>query len=189
MLHSKIKPLYIKPLTTKPYLLRFSFRNTIFLTLCSLIAFVPLISPTHAQAEDLVAPLPFVIVKANTINYVEKENGIRSAVIFGDPDKPGMYITRNIFPAGVMSTPHSHDQDRWVTVIRGTWYAGTNSNWDPKETIAMAAGNVMFHPKNAIHFDGSLVEETEVQIMGMGPVSTQYVHPTIGKYGKPRKMN
>ena len=98
MLHSKIKPLYIKPLTTKPYLLRFSFRNTIFLTLCSLIAFVPLISPTHAQAEDLVAPLPFVIVKANTINYVEKENGIRSAVIFGDPDKPGMYITRNIFP-------------------------------------------------------------------------------------------
>jgi quercetin dioxygenase-like cupin family protein len=140
------------------------------------------------KATAQSAPPPFVTIKNSEIHYVEKENGIRSAVIYGDPDKPGYYITRNIFPAGVMSTPHSHDQDRFVTVIRGTWYAGTNANWDTSETIAMPTGSTMFHPKGAVHYDGSLVEETEVQIIGMGPVKTDYIYKSIGKYGKPHKM-
>ena len=143
-------------------------------------------TPSSAIAQT--PPLPFVSIKNSEIKWVEKENGIRSAVIFGDPDKPGYYITRNIFPPGVMSTPHSHDQDRFVTVIRGTWYAGTNANWDTSETVAMPQGSTMFHPKDAVHYDGSLNDEVEVQIIGMGPMTTKYIYSNIGKFGKPRKM-
>ena len=75
---------------------------------------------------------------------------------------------KNIFPVGVMSTPLSHDQDRWVMVIKETWYSGTDASLDPKNTIVMPEGSIMFHPANAVHFDGSLKEPVEVQIIGMG---------------------
>ena len=88
-----------------------------------------------------------------------------------------------------MSTPHSHNQDRYVTVIRGTWNAGTGPSWDPASTTALPTGSVMFHPANAVHFDGSIKEETEVQIMGIGPVSTKSVYPELGRFGNARKMN
>ena len=42
-----------------------------------------------------------------------------------------MYVVRNISPAGIMSTPHSHSRDRFVTVIKGTWYVVTDAGWDP----------------------------------------------------------
>ena len=136
-----------------------------------------------------IHPGGFVTMTPSEIPWKDSESGLKTVVLFGDPSKPGIYIMRNIFPAGVMSTPHSHDQDRWVTVIKGTWYSGTDGAWDPKSTIPMPAGSVMFHPANAIHFDGSLKEPVEVQIMGMGPVKTTYIDPKLGKYGHPYKLN
>jgi hypothetical protein len=86
----------------------------------------------HAQTT---LPGGFVKMTPSEIVWKDGENGIKNTVLFGDPSKPGLYIVRNIFPAGVMSTPHSHDQDRWVTVIKGVWYSGTDASWDPKSTI------------------------------------------------------
>lgn len=140
----------------------------------------------HAQTT---LPGGFVKMTPSEIVWKDGENGIKNTVLFGDPSKPGLYIVRNIFPAGVMSTPHSHDQDRWVTVIKGVWYSGTDASWDPKSTIVIPEGSIMFHPANAVHFDGSLKEPVEVQIIGMGPVKTTYVYPSEGKYGKPHKLN
>ena len=40
----------------------------------------------------------------------------------------------------------------------------------------MDPGAYVFHPKGAVHFDGSCVDETvEVQIIGRGPVNTTWV--------------
>jgi quercetin dioxygenase-like cupin family protein len=140
---------------------------------------------SHAQTTTK----DFVTVKREQIVWKDGDLGVKSTVLFGDPTKPGLYIVRNIFPAGIMSTPHSHDQDRYVTVIRGTWNAGTSPSWDPASTTALPTGSVMFHPAGAVHFDGSIKEETEVQIMGMGPVSTKSVYPELGRFGNARKMN
>jgi hypothetical protein len=41
--------------------------------------------------------------------------------VFGDPSQPGMYVVRNLFRAGRGSRPHFQDQDRYITVIKGTW--------------------------------------------------------------------
>jgi len=143
--------------------------------------------PLTAQAQTTTKD--FVTIKREQIVWKDGDLGVKSTVLFGDPTKAGLYIVRNIFPAGIMSTPHSHDQDRYVTVIRGTWNAGTGPSWDPASTDPLPTGSVMFHPAGAVHFDGSIKDETEVQIMGMGPVTTKSVYPELGRFGNARKMN
>ena len=84
--------------------------------------FITFFLSATVYAENL--PGGFVTVKEDQIVWKIAENGVKQTTLYGDPSKPGIYVVRNIFPAGIMSAPHSHDQDRFVTVIRGTWYAG-----------------------------------------------------------------
>jgi len=97
-----------------------------------------------------------------------------NVTLFGDPNKPGMYIIRNHFKSGQMSRPHFHDQDRYVTVIKGTWWTGEGDTFAPETAVPIKAGGIMFHPAGYHHYDGSKpgTEDCIVQIMGMGPVKT-----------------
>src|SRR2546430_11084621 len=89
---------------------------------------------------------------------------IQTGTIFGDASKPGVYITRNLFKAGpgggqpgAGSRPHYHDQDRYVTVIKGTWYVALGpdaATYDPNKMTPMKPGSFVFHPANGIHYDG-----------------------------------
>lgn len=102
-------------------------------------------------------------------------SGMQSVVIAGDPTKPGIYVLRNRFPPHVMSHPHFHNQDRFVTVIKGTWWTAVGPGADvfnPDKTQALAAGGFMKHPAGVHHYDGAKDTEVIVQIMGMGPVTT-----------------
>jgi len=137
----------------------------------------------QASAKD------FVIVKPDQVVWGDLPAGVKTAVLFGDPSKLGMYVVRNIFPEGIMSSPHFHSEDRFVTVIKGTWYAGTDASWDPATTVGLPAGSMMFHPAGVVHFDGALKGATEIQIIGMGPVSTTPVYKDTPRFGMPRKLN
>jgi hypothetical protein len=96
--------------------------------------------------------------------------------VFGSANQTGFYITRNRFANNNTSRPHYHTMDRWVTVIKGTWWGGTGKVFRPKEMTPMPAGSVMFHPAYFIHYDGNQDGgETIVQIMGYGPVTTVQV--------------
>ena len=100
---------------------------------------------------------------------------MESVVIAGDPTKPGIYVLRNRFPPHVMSHPHFHNQDRFVTVIKGTWWTAVGPGADvfnPDKTQALAAGGFMKHPAGVHHYDGAKDTEVIVQIMGIGPVTT-----------------
>src|SRR5215208_42733 len=92
--------------------------------------------------------------------------------VFGDPSKPGLYAIRRRFKPGEMSKPHYHDQDRLVTVIKGTWYTGEGDVFDPAKTTAIKTGGFMLHPAGMHHFDGAKDQEVIVQIIGVGPVQT-----------------
>ena len=141
----------------------------------------------HVSAQ--AAAKNFVIVKPDQVMWGDLPAGVKTAVLFGDPSKPGMYVVRNIFPEGIMSSPHSHSEDRFVTVIKGTWYAGTDASWDPATTVGLPAGSMMFHPAGVVHFDGAIKGDTEIQIIGMGPVSTTPVYKDAPRFGMPRKLN
>jgi quercetin dioxygenase-like cupin family protein len=108
-------------------------------------------------------------------------SAMQSQVIAGDPTKPGIYVIRNRFPPGQMSRPHFHNQDRFVTVIKGTWWTSTGPDADvfnPAKTVPLKAGGFMMHPAGAHHYDGAKDEEVIVQIIGMGPVTTTQIGGT-----------
>lgn len=99
--------------------------------------------------------------------------GVESALLSGDPSKPGTYVIRVRFPPHVMDRPHSHSGDRYVTVVKGVWSAGTGPGFDPAKAVQLKAGSFMFHPAGGVHWDGSNSnEEAVVQIIGQGPVSS-----------------
>ena len=144
--------------------------------------------PLLAGAAPQVDQHGFVRAEPDQIEWKTAPNGVRSAVLYGDPSRPGLYVVRSIFPPGIMSAPHFHTQDRIVAVIRGTWYTGTDDRWDVDRTQALGPGSYMIHPKGQVHFDGAKDEEVTVQITGMGPVQTVFSYPDEPHMGHPHKM-
>src|SRR5213083_2354781 len=67
-----------------------------------------------------------VRVTPEQLKWVDEPDGLgfKTAIVEGDPKKPGLYIIQVKFPPGVMSRPHFHREDRYGTVIKGTWYTG-----------------------------------------------------------------
>jgi hypothetical protein len=111
------------------------------------------------------------------------EQGLVSTTVFGDPSKPGIYVIRNRFAPGITSRPHFHDQDRFVTVIKGTWWTDEGDVFRPDKMVPIKEGGFMYHPANFHHYDGAKDEEVVVQIMGMGPVKT--VQTEVDANGNP----
>lgn len=101
--------------------------------------------------------------------------GVRTAVIEGDPSKPGFYLTINRFPPGAMSRPHHHPDERWGLVLRGTWYTGEGNEFTPEKTVGLKPGDYMRHPAGGPHFDGALDEEVYVAIGGYGPTGATVI--------------
>jgi quercetin dioxygenase-like cupin family protein len=115
---------------------------------------------------------PFVRVEFDKLEWRPTEGntlGVRTAVVEGDPSKPGFYLTINHFPAGVMSRPHFHPDERYVIVLRGTWYTDEGNVFRPQQTTPLKPGDFMRHPKEGPHYDGALDEDTFVAISGYGP--------------------
>ncbi|HWW19956.1 MAG TPA: cupin domain-containing protein [Steroidobacteraceae bacterium] len=116
-------------------------------------------------------------------------SGFEQAVLFGDPMKPGLYVVRVRFPPGIHSNPHSHSQDRHVTVIKGVWYMGTGETADIAKATPLKSGSYAFHPAHGVHWDGAGAEETIVQIVGLGPVETVQTdprQPPVGSWTPPK---
>jgi quercetin dioxygenase-like cupin family protein len=105
-------------------------------------------------------------------------HGAQIATIAGDPSTSGVYVQRVRFPPHVMDRPHWHPGNRYVTVIRGTWYTGTGATFDPAQSVPLKPGSYMFHPAKALHWDGSNSdEEVIVQVVGLGPLETTSADP------------
>jgi hypothetical protein len=92
--------------------------------------------------------------------------------VVGDPEKAGLYVIRRRFKPGEMSRPHVHNEDRLVTVIKGTWWTGEGDVFSPGKTVPIKTGGFMLHPAGLHHYDGAKDEEVIVQIIGRGPVTT-----------------
>jgi hypothetical protein len=114
----------------------------------------------------------FVIQQHADFDWGPDLSKVKTIVLHGDPSSAGWYIIRIRFPAGTMSRPHYHDQDRFITVIQGTWHAGRDDSYDPNKTVPIKAGGFMKHPAGAVHYDGAKDEAVIVEIRGVGPVKT-----------------
>jgi hypothetical protein len=62
--------------------------------------------------------------------------GAQNAVLAGDPSKEGLYVQMVKWLAGNhFSHPHFHPHDRFITVLKGTWWVGTGTKFDPNSTV------------------------------------------------------
>ena len=101
--------------------------------------------------------------------------GINQAVLYVDPTKPGLYIVMNKFKPGNFSKPHFHPNDRFITVISGTWWVGTGNKWDKNATVPVKTGGFVTHFGKQVHFDGAKDEEAVLMIVGEGPATLTLV--------------
>jgi hypothetical protein len=122
------------------------------------------------QAADL-NPAALAFKLPNQIKWVEGQNGAAQAIIAGDPSKPGLYVVLTKWHPHHMSRPHFHPNDRFITVISGTWWVGTGTKYDPDSTVAMPAGTVVTHFGKQVHYDGAKDEEALLEIVGEGPAT------------------
>ena len=99
--------------------------------------------------------------------------GAQTAVVVGDPAKPGFYMVYNKWTKGNhFSRPHFHPNDRYIVVLQGTWWVGSGPKFDPANTTAMPAGSFVTHFGKQVHWDGAKDEDTILLIMGEGPATS-----------------
>jgi len=93
----------------------------------------------------------------------------QTAVVFGDPSKPGMYVTLLKRGPDDWSEPHAHPMDRYITVLSGTMLIGTGATVDRKNTVAVGRGGMIRDIAGKMHYDGTGPEGLIIEIIGMGP--------------------
>jgi hypothetical protein len=104
-------------------------------------------------------------------------SGIRTVVLKGDPDRPGLYTIMLRVPPQTRIAAHDHQDDRVATVISGAWSLGYGDTFDPAALKALPPGSFYTEPANRSHFAETRDEAVVVQITDVGPSSTRYVDP------------
>src|SRR5580658_91570 len=116
-------------------------------------------------------PAAVVFKLPDQIPWKLNPNGADNAVLYGDPAKPGLYIVLVRWHAGHMSHPHFHPNDRFITVISGTWWVGTGTKFDPDATVPMPVGSFVTHYGKQVHYDGAKDADCVLEIVGEGPAT------------------
>jgi hypothetical protein len=100
--------------------------------------------------------------------------GAQSAVVVGDPSKPGFYMVYNKWTKGHhFSKPHFHPNDRYIVVLQGTWWVGSGPKFDPENgSVPMPPGSFVTHYAKQVHWDGAKDEDAVLLIMGEGPATS-----------------
>jgi hypothetical protein len=110
------------------------------------------------------------------IHWRDTENG-KIANLHGDPSKPGLYAYIVKRGPNVWSKPHFHDNDRFVTVLEGTFWVGTGT-FDQQRTVPLKAGSFVRDVARGIHFDGTKDDGATLYFVGIGPSLSQPAEPT-----------
>jgi len=128
------------------------------------------VSFAGAKATDL-NPAAIAYKLPDQIKWSDDPIGAKMAIMQGDPSKPGLYVALVKWTPHHMSRPHWHPNDRFITVLSGTWWVGTGTKFDPDSTMALPAGTFVTHFGKQIHYDGAKDGEAVLEIVGEGPAT------------------
>ncbi len=95
----------------------------------------------------------------------------KTATLFGDPSKPGLYVQVTKRGPNDWSQPHSHPNERFITVLAGTFLIGTGAKFDKNNTVAVGPGGVVHDIPNQMHYDGTGPEGATLEFIAMGPAA------------------
>ena len=96
-------------------------------------------------------------------------SGAESIALAGDASKPGLYVILVKWSAHHNSRPHFHPNDRFITVLSGTWWVNTGRNYDPEHMKPVPQGSFVTHYAGEVHYDGAKDADVILEIVGMGP--------------------
>jgi quercetin dioxygenase-like cupin family protein len=100
----------------------------------------------------------------------------QAAILYGDPTKPGVFVTRVKFSAGWKDPPHWHpDEVRTVVVLSGTFYFASGDKWDESKFKPYPAGTFYSEPSKAPHYTWAKDGEVIIQITGVGPSGKTFI--------------
>jgi hypothetical protein len=126
---------------------------------------------TAGREADGLNPAAIAYKLPEQIAWRDDPIGAKMAVLQGDPSKPGLYVVLVKWTPHHMSHPHFHPNDRFITVISGTWWVGTGAKFDPESTVPLPAGSFVTHFGRQIHYDGAKDGEAVLEIVGEGPAT------------------
>jgi quercetin dioxygenase-like cupin family protein len=142
----------------------------------------PAPAPYVATAQDPPGPVPDAIsiplAQLKDLKWTGMEGRQQTAILWGDPSKPGPYGIMIKWYPGNFSRPHIHNTDRWAYVVSGTWWVSSSTIYDTKNTYPVHAGTYVVNTANTVHYDGNRAGEKEpalILLAGVGPVTTTMV--------------
>jgi quercetin dioxygenase-like cupin family protein len=135
-----------------------------------------------AQADEPVAmvryaPADIASMAGANAGNAAKGPGAQMTNLVGDPTKPGLYTVRVAIPAHTQVRPHSHRDNRSVTVMSGKWQMGYGTSFDAKALKELPPGSVYTEPAGQPHFAQTTDEPAVILVTGYGPSDTQFVKP------------
>ena len=96
-------------------------------------------TPVRVAAD--LDPKAISIQLPKDIKWVRNANGSAETVtLVGDPSKPGLYVVLQKWLPHNNSHPHFHQNDRYITVLSGTWWVNTGATYDPDGMKPVPAG-------------------------------------------------
>lgn len=103
--------------------------------------------------------------------------GVKSAVLEGDPTKPGPFTMHLKLPANYKVPPHWHPAIEHVTVISGSFHMGLGEVFDESKAKKLPVGGFAVMAIGTRHF-AFTTEEATIQLHGIGPWGITYVKAT-----------
>jgi mannose-6-phosphate isomerase-like protein (cupin superfamily) len=134
-----------------------------------LLVLSPLACGSEARAQDF--PPGVRLLTPTDFKWAESPRapGVQTAILSGDPDKPGPYVLRAKYPPNLVNRPHHHPLDEEITVLSGTLYFGHGETMEPTKALALPPGSFVVEPAKTWHYLFTKADPVELEIRGMGP--------------------
>jgi len=128
-------------------------------------------SPVGAGEQSMRSLLP------DDIQWSQRRTSpdVFIASIYGDTKKAQPYAFRVRAQAGHSLAPHTHIDERTVTILSGVYWTGVGETFDESKLKAYPAGSFYVIPAGVPHFSAVLEGEVEFQEGGFGPSSHKLV--------------
>jgi quercetin dioxygenase-like cupin family protein len=134
------------------------FRLAFFLPLTPLLA-TPCLAQQFPVVPDGELPIAAIELEKMPWTRVLGVGPIEFATIVGDRARPGLYIQLVRWPPHAVLKAHSHPDDRYVMVLRGTFYHGFGEKFEDGKLEPRPAGSFFTEPKGVRHFGMTKDEE------------------------------
>jgi quercetin dioxygenase-like cupin family protein len=139
------------------------------------LGLLTLLSAPLAVADEPLPKQQLTPAEIASMAAAKPSTGVQMTPLVGDSTKPGLYTVRVAIPPNTQVPPHTHRDNRSITVVSGTWSMAYGSTFDAKVLKALPAGSVYTEPAGQSHFSQTGAQPVVILVTGYGPSDTQFV--------------